>query len=316
MMEMFDYNSDGAGIAYVLNQRVYVEKGFMEYKDFYRALAGIEKRLRKAGTDSTQVPMAFHFRIGTHGPNSAPLTHPFPVTTKSKYFDALDYTTDIMMMHNGIITSVTPNNNVSDTVQYIRDIVYPMYRNDRKFFNNPHMEQILDNTIAGSRLLFLDKDGDFKTIGSWNTSTQAPGVMFSNLNHEYSYSAYGAYYGNRTSYSTKYNGNEYVYMRQLPDGYLRGVDKDGPIALHEIATVKNTKKLKYYVDNLGSVYYSAQKQGFVTPVIYFSTAYRDMGDNYEIVTSDDPEIMKVSPLSAKRIMEEDYDGYYSGHNFY
>ena len=39
MKAMFRHNSDGAGFAYVLDNKVFVEKGLMEYKDFERAYA-------------------------------------------------------------------------------------------------------------------------------------------------------------------------------------------------------------------------------------------------------------------------------------
>lgn len=311
MRDMYDYNSDGAGIAYVLNNKLYIEKGFMEFRDFERALAGIEKRLRKAGTSTKDILMAFHFRIGTHGPNSAPLTHPFPIANQTKLFDALDLRTDVGMMHNGIINTVTPKNNVSDTVQYVRDIMYPLYQSDPKFFKNPHFQTLMTNTNDGSRFVILDKDSDYELIGTWKTSTKAPGVFFSNLNHENPYSRYGYTYN-----TAKYGNKKYVYMRELPAGYLRGLDSDKPLGPTDVTEIKKNNKITYYVDYLGSVYFNdgTLKAGEVMPVYYHDVAYRDDGDHYTTITSHSAELVK-KPLFAKTVVEDDVYAAY-GYGWY
>lgn len=307
MSDMFDHNDDGAGIAYVLNNKVYIEKGFMEYRDFQRALAGIEKRLRKAGTSPKDILMAFHFRIGTHGPNSAPLTHPFPVATKSKLFEALDLRTDVAMMHNGVINTVTPKNGASDTVQYVRDIMYPLYLSDPKFFHNKHFQTLMENTNDSSRFVILDKDSDYELIGTWKTSNKAPGVFFSNLNHENSFMNY-AYTGYR---GTTYGNNRYVYMRELPAGYLRGRDKDNELYDTDVVEIPKNSNIKYFVDYLGSVYYkdATFKDTQVAECVYFSIGYKDEGNQYRVMTSQSPELIK-NPLYAKTIIREDAYGYH------
>lgn len=310
MSDMFDYNSDGAGIAYTLNNRVYVEKGYMEYKEFANALAGIEKRLKKAGTSTKEVPMAFHFRIGTHGPNSRGLTHPFPVAQKTKFFEALDYKTDIMMMHNGVITSVTPVNDTSDTVQYIRDVVHPLYIQDKKFFTNDNYTRLLANTINGSRLLFLDRDGDFSIIGDWKTDKNSPGVFFSNLNHNYTYSMpYRFKYGTSCSYDSKVG--EKISVKKLPDGFFRGVGGKKSLAANEVARVESNLLIDYYVDYLGYVYHDITGNGSdkITPAIYYDTAYMDTGDKYMMITSASKELDNVETVE-REVIEDDYFSYY------
>ena len=72
---MWNHNPDGAGFMYTANGGVCIEKGFMEYKDFYKAYKRVEGKI-----DTVQTPMIFHFRITTHGGTSPENTHPFPVT--------------------------------------------------------------------------------------------------------------------------------------------------------------------------------------------------------------------------------------------
>ena len=51
MKAMFNHNSDGAGFAYVLDEKVFVEKGLMSYNTFERAYALLEKRIKQAGKE-------------------------------------------------------------------------------------------------------------------------------------------------------------------------------------------------------------------------------------------------------------------------
>lgn len=199
METMFNGNSDGAGFAYSLNEKVYIEKGFMSYREFDNAVAGTEKRIKaKFGVSMEDLPIMFHFRIGTHGANSPQLTHPFPITRQTKYLQGLDVVTDLAIAHNGIIHSVTAKNDHSDTTQYIKDILQPLKATNKYFYNNKNIQRLMENTIDGSRFVFLNKLGEFTTIGNWKTSEEAPGVMFSNLNHEFSYSY---------SYPSTFNGH-------------------------------------------------------------------------------------------------------------
>ena len=47
---MWDGNRDGAGLMYVENGQVRIEKGFMKYKDFTKVLDRLEKRLDLTAT--------------------------------------------------------------------------------------------------------------------------------------------------------------------------------------------------------------------------------------------------------------------------
>ena len=279
MKAMFNHNSDGAGFAYVLDEKVFVEKGLMSYNTFERAYALLEKRIRQAGKEIKDIPIVLHFRIGTHGPNSEGLTHPFPISHNFKHLTALDYNADIVMAHNGIINSVQPRSGWSDTQQYIKDILLPMAKANRHFYTNPFMKEIMENTIGGSKFVFLDKSGKVSYVGDWK---EQDGIKYSNLNHEHSY--WGGGY-NPYSYGFWWKANETAKKcKALPLGsrlfkneHLNSewVPKDGAIPV----TINESMKTTFYTDEYGSVY--SDRGGTVEvlePMYTYSTALDPDGD--------------------------------------
>ena len=96
---MWNHNPDGAGFMYTANGGVCIEKGFMEYKDFYKAYKRVEGKI-----DTVQTPMVFHFRITTHGGTSPENTHPFPVTDNLSTLRKLMCKTSLGVAHNGILS--------------------------------------------------------------------------------------------------------------------------------------------------------------------------------------------------------------------
>lgn len=232
---MWDSNPDGAGFAYALNNKVHVEKGFMTYKALQNGLAGLEKRL-KAQVDMTldEVSLLVHFRITTHGGTSPELTHPFPITRDTTYMLSTDYKADVVMAHNGIISTVpvTPQN--SDTTQYIRDILVPMKNSNRRFMENKHMLEIIEKTINSSRFTFLDKEGDFHFVGTWQEDLDTPGCMYSNLSHKYyKPSKYEAYTTGFNDYALYGNPTR---VKRVPETALMVVGKHSGYPLYEPAT--------------------------------------------------------------------------------
>ena len=227
MEAMFTSNPDGAGFAYTMDNKVYVEKGFMSYQEFENALAGLEKRLKKDNLTCSDIPMFFHFRIGTHGANIPALTHPFPISKNINNLFALDYTTDIVMAHNGIINTVNVTGAHSDTTEYISKILVPLRNVDTEFYNNPHFQELMQNTIDGSRFIFLNDMGDMVTIGSWLTSDKEPGILFSNLHHEWSYDLLSrkTKYFPPSRYDDYYSTyDELATVKAIPEGFYLTAD--------------------------------------------------------------------------------------------
>lgn len=250
---MWDANSDGAGFMYTLNNRVHISKGFMTLDELLTSLAGTDKKLQDDfQTSLKELPVVMHFRIGTHGSKTAPNTHPFPISSKDKYLKALDVTCDIGMVHNGVI-SIKTTGDISDTMQYIKDYATPLAVLNNRFHKVPAGQAILEETIGYSKLAFLDSEGDITTIGTFlkGTKNGTTNLMFSNLNHEYTYnlSGYRGGYYNATEYETTYETFP-VQLKRLPDNTV-GVNVQGhPIALNSMPKALYT----YYVDEYGYVY--------------------------------------------------------------
>jgi len=289
LKDMFYHNDDGAGISYVLNNAVYTFKGLMKWTDFEKTYALIEKKLHTAGKTFKDVPIMYHFRIGTHGPNSEALTHPFPISNQFKHLTALEYKADIVMAHNGIIHSVTPRTGWSDTQQYISDIIMPLIKSDRIFYKNKHMQELMRNTIDGSRFAFLNNDGEFTYVGEWTQSDkpELKGIMYSNLNHEFTYT-YGHYYPSATSYDWDYAWapKESVYAIPVPVGAELYSEKDldkNFIPTNKVKALVVNQTGYYWVDEYGQLYRMDDKTGFLYPIYSFD--YALIGD--ELVYSTD-----------------------------
>lgn len=178
---MWNVNSDGAGIMYVENNKVRIEKGFMKYKSFAKKLDELERRL-----DLTATPLVMHFRITTHGGTKPENTHPFPITDSIGALKKLKSYADVGVAHNGIITSVSPRKGISDTMEYIATQLAPLKRALPRFYTNKDAMLLVKNAI-GSKMAFLTKEGKIYTIGDF---IEDKGVLYSNGSYQKSYYHY------------------------------------------------------------------------------------------------------------------------------
>lgn len=273
---MWDANSDGAGLMYALDNKVYIEKGFMSFKDFNRAVSQLSNKLDKKGVDAKDIPMVFHFRITTHGGTSASNTHPFPVSPKTEHLKALDLSTDLAVAHNGIISGMTDasDKTLSDTMVYIADILSPLAVLNKNFYANAGGKTLLENTIGYSKLAFLNKKGEITTIGQFSKGTKndTQGILFSNLNHEYSYRNTKVYSTPYSSYSAtawddtcayEPSGTLDLNLKKLPIG-TGLIDKSNKV----IAYVKQGVDIYYVSDDdeiyVKSTYYGQDRYVFST----------------------------------------------------
>ena len=72
----------------------------MDFDSYYEYIKAFD-----AAIDLTQYNVVFHMRIGTHGSMGPENTHPFPLSNKEEYLQALYMKTSVGIAHNGIILS-------------------------------------------------------------------------------------------------------------------------------------------------------------------------------------------------------------------
>lgn len=196
---MWDGNPDGAGLMYpsVVEGKgskkavVQIRKGFMDFPAFMGAIHELS-----AAHDMTSLPIVMHFRITTHGGTCPELTHPFPVTTSRGALRKLTACAPVGVAHNGIIHSVTPAKDMSDTSEYIASQLAPLHKALPRFWESPPALELIRNGI-GSKMAIMSADGVITTIGEFNESN---GILYSNYSwmaRKWSFTSYGR--GGKTS---------------------------------------------------------------------------------------------------------------------
>ena len=175
----FNYNSDGAGFMYVNNNKVIIEKGFMELKSFLNRF----KELCNIYNDFKNKSLVIHCRIGTSSGNTPENTHPYAVTTKENKLHKLNDATDLGIVHNGIISAYTPKNknaSVNDTQKFILEYLAPIYKHYKNFYKNEKFRAGI-KAITGSKFVFLDKNDNTYYVGDF---VDEKGLKFSNTTYK------------------------------------------------------------------------------------------------------------------------------------
>lgn len=171
---MWKNNSDGAGLMYVANGTVIIEKGFMSLTEVMDAIENLKNKINIKKT-----PVIFHFRIGTSGGNVPENTHPFPVDEDLSTLQQLWSQTSLGVVHNGMI-DILPRKGISDTMEYIISQLGPLYQLRPDFYKHPLGKKIVKNAIK-SKMAFLDRKGRIETIGCFE---KGPGeLLYSNSSY-------------------------------------------------------------------------------------------------------------------------------------
>ena len=253
LKECFLRNSDGAGLMYTKNNNVVIEKGFMDFGSFYKRIKELKKEFN---SDLKDVPMVFHFRIGTQGKNDKFTCHPFMISNKSEDLKRTRVKTNIGMVHNGIISTYSRvrEDNLSDTQLFIKYCVSIFNKMNRNFYKD---DEVLDYlySVAQSKLCFLDKEGNIYYRGDF---IEDNGIKYSNSTYKpykvsttyYDYRKWyeddDYYYSNSYNYYNNYKTN-YAVFGYLPKDYLVLNKKTGSV-LDSNGT--NVKVYKYFKDGL------------------------------------------------------------------
>lgn len=233
---MFYANPNGAGFAYVKNNRVIIHKGLMTLETFETAL---EKVYKSLGNSLQNTPFIYHFRITTSGGTKPQLTHPFPLSNKKSKLLKLQQSCDVAVAHNGII-DINIEKGLSDTATYIKNELSPYKTIKSDFYKSEVIQDAIEHRID-SKLAILSQDGSIVTIGNFEEDN---GLLYSNTSYMSYRSFYTDWYSDTdTRHITvkesikKPTG---IYAELLPD-YIIETDCCS-------APLYNTKSRKYYID--------------------------------------------------------------------
>ena len=157
---MWDKNRDGAGYMTIKNGSLEVRKGFMAFESFEEFVENL---------DPSQ-PRVLHYRIGTNGANTPENTHPWKVTD------------DEAICHNGIISWLADDKNVSDSKRLADMIGSTQGRpcSDTMRMDDPIFRGAIERAIGSyNKVVYLNGYGDLRFLnessGIWDN-----GVWYSN----------------------------------------------------------------------------------------------------------------------------------------
>lgn len=167
LKQCFNNNPDGAGFMYAKDGKVYIEKGFMTFAQFWKGLSTTRKKV------GDNIPYVLHFRITTQAGVRPDCTHPFPLSKNMDDLRKLSTTAEIGVAHNGIITltsggygyySYAKTVTYNDTMEFITDYLSLIIK-DKKFYEDEDTVKLIAK-LCESRLAILDGDGHCQLIGT------------------------------------------------------------------------------------------------------------------------------------------------------
>ena len=258
---MFENNPDGAGFMYVKDGQVVIDKGYMGYKNIY-------KKIRKLLESEGDRNIVVHFRIGTSGKNDQKTTHPYPISPDTDLLQKLKMTTDLGMVHNGIISGYEDKYrpDLNDTQVFIRDFLSILKGLNKQFYLMPRVEDMLED-MTGSKLCFLDTKDRITTVGYFY---EVDGCLYSNTTYKESSYSYWQY---EDKYGDKYDDEE----EDKTDLRFRYLEIGDRIALQYGGYVNVYYDDKYIMDNEGYIY-TLDDTGNIEDMLYSNATVYDKND--------------------------------------
>lgn len=156
MRRCWESNPQGAGYMYTdpTTRQVFGKKGFMKLDDLLKELAN--PKLEKMN-------VVIHFRIATHGGVNSAATHPFPVSDKVDDLNALEWTSKAGVAHNGIIPSYGTQKGLSDTQEFIKNVLSKA----GEHVLHPGVLKMTEAMIGSSRLAIMRRDRIVRIGNGW-----------------------------------------------------------------------------------------------------------------------------------------------------
>jgi len=144
-------NGHGCGFSYCKDGKLFLEKGFFKFEDFYEAYKKVE------GCNHI-----FHARYRTHGETDKENCHPFIISD------------NLHFCHNGVIHGYNTNPKMSDTFNFCEDRLKPLTidTNGVKWWKNTGFKWLIESVIGnGNKFALLDSDGEItifnQDLGEW-----------------------------------------------------------------------------------------------------------------------------------------------------
>ena len=164
-------NRDGCGIAWAdESEHVHIKKDFASNNAMKAWIKG---------NITPAMAMLIHYRQATSGGVSVGLRHPFPIDDRHEYLTAHEINTDMALIHNGVIWSLSDSkgNKLSDTALFIQTILA-----DPNIKANIRTNEAIQTLISGmigssNKLALLWPDGYILTFGKFY---EDEGVSYSN----------------------------------------------------------------------------------------------------------------------------------------
>lgn len=166
LLNCYENNPDGAGIAYIKDNKVNIKKGLMSFVEFTEALEEIKQIV-----DTYKTPLLFHFRIGTAGKNSPQNTHPYSLSPYVEDYKKTEAQTDVAVVHNGVLPfkyqpSLYNPQDLNDTQVYIKRKLSKYYKKKKDFYLAKNWLNNIEKD-TGNKFAFIDKEGNISLVGDF-----------------------------------------------------------------------------------------------------------------------------------------------------
>lgn len=315
----WDLNRDGAGYAYLTERGTwYVRKGFMTWNKFYESFSAQE--FKKEHT------VLVHFRAGTSGPRKdgqyhPGCTHPFPSSDSVEDLMALEYESESIVCHNGVVGKGTTK--LSDTQEFVAKYVAPLYPliEDQRIRTILH--EVLDagNFGQGSRW-FLSLGDNYYLLGGW-VKDKDTGIWYSK--NQYTAAHYQEQLRKRKEAAEKkktatttstYSTKKGLVISYLPKVKFESIlTNTKQVSWEEVKKIVDKKEVKEVknttttleVDKKGNVE-NFLKEGEIIEIYNVNNGLIGIVDNHGNVVWEDEDVSTTpfTTTTTKRKEQEDY----------
>ena len=173
LQQCWQHNPHGAGFMFNHDKKVHIVKGLMTFKKFIKFLNRFDKEF-----DLKSKSVVIHFRIGTSGGLKENVCHPFPLANNYELLNKFGaIVSNVGIAHNGVISGFG-NDLHSDTQEFIKEIMYPIYKLNRSFYKDENLIRIIKESSRNTnKFAIMDSYGFVKLVGNFQ---KVKGYWFSN----------------------------------------------------------------------------------------------------------------------------------------